>query len=415
MNTRFQNALTLLKKHNQEHLLAFYGELSEKEQNALLLEIEQIDFALIENLLLQAETPFHEEDARYAPIAYTVKEGLSPLTQSAYTAAGEAVMKKGAYAVITMAGGQGTRLGHDGPKGTYRPGLPGNPSLFELQYEKIREKEKALSTVIPWYIMTSRENHAATVAFFEENNYFGAEKENISFFIQRMLPMLQQNGKIILESKSAVKLGADGHGGLVRAMVESGALASMQKRGIQWVYIGAIDNILSQCADPLLVGFAKDKNAKIACKSLVKCSPEEKVGVFCYKNGAPYVVEYIDITPEMANAVNENGDYLYGDAHILCNLFSIEALESLENTDLPYHTALKKTAFVNESGEIVTPDKPNAYKFESFIFDAFLRFENLSVLRVRREEEFAPIKNKDGIDSPATARGLYTAWKNSRS
>ena len=309
-----------------------------------------------------------------------------------------------------MAGGQGTRLGHNGPKGTYDIGLDSHKSLFELLADSLKESGKKYGVVIPWFIMTSRENNEETVNFFEKNKYFGYQKDkNIFFFIQGELPMVDTEGKILIGEDGLIKQAADGHGGIYESLVKSGMTEKMRQLDIEWVFIGGVDNCLVKMVDPVLMGLAIDKGVTVACKSIVKANPHEKVGVFCKRNGKPSVIEYSEITDEMAEATDENGELLYGESHILCNLFSIDAIERMGVTPLPYHSAFKKAKYIDENGNLVVPDSPNAYKFEAFLFDAFGEVDDMAILRVKREEEFAPVKNSDdaGVDCPSTARKLY--------
>lgn len=190
-------------------------------------------------------------------------------------------------------------------------------------------------------------------------------------------------------------------------MRKNGIIYDMKEKGIEWVFIGGVDNVLVKMVDPILTGIASKNNTLMAGKSLVKANPQEKVGVFCKKNGKPSVIEYTEISKEMAEAVDENGELLYGESHILCNQFHVKILEQLSNNKLPYHVAFKKASYVNEKGELITPEEPNAYKFEAFLFDTFSLVPEMTILRVKREEEFAPVKNATGVDSPETARQLY--------
>ena len=309
-----------------------------------------------------------------------------------------------------MAGGQGTRLGHNGPKGTYDIGLDSHKSLFELLADNLKEEGKKYEVIIPWFIMTSRENNKETVEFFEKNKYFGYQKnKNIFFFEQGELPMMDTEGKILIGEDGLIKLAADGHGGIYESLVKTKMTNKMRELGVEWVFIGGVDNCLVKMVDPVLMGIAIDKNVTVACKSVVKANPHEKVGVFCKKNGKPNVIEYSEITDEMAEATDENGELLYGESHILCNLFSIDAIERMGAEPLPYHVAYKKAKYIDKDGNLVVPDSPNAYKFEAFLFDAFGEVDDMAVLRVKREEEFAPVKNSDdaGVDCPKTARELY--------
>ena len=266
--------------------------------------------------------------------------------------------------------------------------------------------------IIPWYIMTSIDNHDAILNFFEDNQYFGYPKDAIILFRQSALPMISDcDGKILLESKGRIKMGSDGNGAIFHSMRDTGVFDDMKARGIKWFCTCNVDNVLVKCADPKFLGFAITKNAQCVSKSLIKNSPAERVGVFCYKDGKPGVVEYSELSKEMAEMVNAKGEFVYGDAHISATIFSIDIAKEEAAMDLPYHTAHKKSAYVDASGELVNPSAPNAYKFEAFIFDAFAIFDRFFVYRIKREDEFAPVKNKEGDDSPQTARELYLNYQ----
>ena len=371
--------------------------------------VSEIDLELVTKLYKMAASGAREEqEGRFDPIPVTDASKLDEKTRAKYIRTGEKLIRNGEFAAVTMAGGQGTRLGHNGPKGTFDIGVR-ERSLFEIQAKRLlrRAAISGKGRQIPWYIMTSTENDPATRRFFEDNDYFGYDPKNVKFFTQFMLPMVDFSGKIVRSAPFHVKLGADGHGGIFRAMHAKGIVADMRARGIKYAFVGGIDNVLVKLCDPLFIGFAYENGYKCAGKSLIKRDPYEKAGVFCLKNGKPYVVEYTEISDEMAEAVDTNGEFVYGDAHILCNIFSIDALEAAGSEGLPYHVAVKKTDYVDENGEIMHPEKPNAYKFEAFIFDAFCRYDSMGILRVKREDEFAPVKNREGEDSPATAKALY--------
>ena len=301
-------------------------------------------------------------------------------------------------------------FGHSGPKGTYDIGLDSHKSLFELLCDGLKEEGKKYGVTIPWFIMTSKENNKETEEFFKEHKYFGYEKDkNLFFFIQGELPMMDTEGKILIGEDGLIKLAADGHGGIYESLVKTGMTKKMKEMGVKWVFIGGVDNCLVKMVDPVLMGIAIDKGVTVACKSVVKANPSEKVGVFCKRNGKPNVIEYTEITDEMAEARDKNGELLYGESHILCNLFSVEAVERMGREPLPYHVAYKKAKYIDKDGKLVEPSSPNAYKFEAFLFDAFSEVDDMAVLRVKREEEFAPVKNSDeaGVDCPKTARELY--------
>ena len=409
MDNTLEEAKAILKKYNQEHLLNGYEKLEEKKQKQLLNQIMNIDFELIKSLYDNTKKENSTNDDKIEPMEYLDKYKLNDKYKY-YENIGKQAIKEGKLAAVTMAGGQGTRLGHTGPKGTYDIGLDSHKSLFELLCDYLKEEGKKYGVTIPWFIMTSRENNKETLEFFEKNKFFGYQKDkNIFFFIQGELPMIDTEGKILIGEDGLIKQAADGHGGIYESLVKNGMTEKMKQLGIEWVFIGGVDNCLVKMVDPVLMGIAIDKEVTVACKSIVKANPHEKVGVFCKRNGKPGVIEYSEITDEMAEAVDENGELLYGESHILCNLFNIKAVERMGTTPLPYHSAYKKAKFIDKDGNLVVPDSPNAYKFEAFLFDAFGEVDDMAILRVKREEEFAPVKNADsaGVDCPSTARKLY--------
>lgn len=397
-----------LKKYGQEHLLNFYDTLDEKKQKRLVEQIEGIDFDLINSLYSKTKNGVNIEYSNITPINFIDKYKLNDKYKY-YEEIGKKAIKAGKLACVTMAGGQGTRLGHKGPKGTFDIGLDSHKSLFELLCDYLKTESKKYEVQIPWFIMTSRENKDDTVKFFKDNKYFGYEK-NIYFFTQGELPMIDTEGKILIGEDGLIKEAADGHGGVYESLLKTGMTNKMKELGIEWVFIGGVDNCLVKMVDPILMGIAIDKGVTAAGKSVVKANPHEKVGAFCKKNGKPSVVEYTEITDEMAEAKDENGELLYGESHILCNLFSISAIERMGSEPLPYHSAFKKATYIDKDGNKIVPDSPNAFKFEAFLFDAFSEVDDMAVLRVKREEEFAPVKNASGVDSPETARSLYNKF-----
>ena len=396
-----------LKKYSQEHLLIEYERLDETKQKQLLDQIKGIDFGLINSLYNNTRKEFNEKDSQITPIEYLDKNKLNGYYKS-FQETGESAIRAGKLAAVTMAGGQGTRLGHKGPKGTFDIGLESHKSLFELLSDSLKEQGKKYDVIIPWFIMTSEENNDDTVDFFDKNRFFGYEKDkNIFFFKQGELPMVDTEGKILIGENGLIKEAADGHGGIYEALVKNGMTKKMRELGVEWLFIGGVDNCLVKMVDPLLMGIAIQKKVTAAGKSVVKANPQEKVGVFCKKNGKPSVVEYTEIPKEMAEATDDRGELIYGESHILCNLFNIDAVERMGSKPLPYHSAFKKATYIDKDGNKVVPDGPNAYKFEAFLFDAFGELDDMAILRVNREEEFAPVKNAAGVDSPETARELY--------
>ena len=407
MEEKLEKVKGILKKYNQENLLVCYEKLGTDKQEKLLDQILAIDFEQMNDLYANINKEPEEKNNKIEPIEGIIKEKLSKEEYRKYEEIGITQIKEGKLAVVTMAGGQGTRLGHNGPKGTFDLGLESHKSIFEILCDTLKRAQKEYGIYVYWYIMTSNENNKATVDFFETNNYFGYPKEKISFFKQGELPMMSTDGKILIGEDGLVKLAADGHGGIFYSMRREGVIEDMKTKGIEWVFIGGVDNVLVNMVDPITVGIAIDKNVKALGRSLVKAYPKEKVGVFCKKNGKPSVIEYTEISDEMAEAVNEKGDLIYGESHILVNMFSLSAIEEMSKDKLPYHVAFKKAKYIDANGNLVTSDKPNAYKFEAFIFDAFEYLNDMAIVRVKREDEFAPVKNAEGVDSPETARELY--------
>ncbi len=396
-----------LKKYSQEHLLNGYEKLDGVKQKQLLDQIEHTDFELINSLYNNTKKELQPSDNSISPIEFLDKEKLNGYYKG-FQETGEKAIRDGKLAAVTMAGGQGTRLGHKGPKGTFDIGLDTHKSLFELLSDSLKEQGKKYDVTIPWFIMTSEENNKETIEFFEKNRCFGYEEgKNLFFFKQGELPMVDTEGKILIGEDGLIKEAADGHGGIYEALVKNGMTKKMRELGVEWLFIGGVDNCLVKMVDPLLMGIAIQKQVTAAGKSVVKANPKENVGVFCKKNGKPSVVEYTEIPEEMAQARDERGELIYGESHILCNLFNINAVERMGTKPLPYHSAFKKATYIDKNGNKVVPDGPNAYKFEAFLFDAFGELDDMAILRVKREEEFAPVKNATGVDSPETARELY--------
>lgn len=303
---------------------------------------------------------------------------------------------------------KGLDFGHNGPKGTFKLDVYGKGKyLFEILAENLKEANKKYEVIIPWYIMTSKENHDETVAFLEKNNYFGYDKKSVIIFTQSELPLIDIDGKLLISKENKIKEASDGNGGTYSSLRRSGCLADMKEKGIKWVFIGGVDNALLKMVDVTLLGMTIKKGVQIASKSVVKANPHEKVGVFCKMNGHPKVIEYAELPEKMAEEIDENGELKYGESNIMCHLFTIEALEKVSKETLMYHSAFKKNSYMDENGKEIIPEKPNCYKFESFIFDAFEFFDDIAILRGKREDDFAPVKNKEGVDSPKTAKELY--------
>ena len=411
MDTEPHDIMQILKEFNQEYVLSFWNDLTDEEKNILANQVRSIDFAKMNMLYYNSTLDDSISYDRISPIPYIDRLNLTKDELKHYSDIGNSVINSGKLAIITLAGGQGTRLGHTGPKGTFKLDVYGKGKyLFEILAENLKEANKKYNTIIPWYIMTSRENNDQTQEFLEKNNYFGYDKKSVMLFEQGELPLVDTNGKMLIGKNMKVREASDGNGGVFASLRKTGMLSDMKERGVKWVFIGGVDNALLKMADVTLLGMAIDKNVQIASKSVVKANPHERVGVFCKMNEHPKVIEYSELPEKMAEEVDNNGELRFGESHIMCNLFTIDAIEKISKEPLIYHSAFKKNSYIDVNGKEVIPTEPNSYKFEAFIFDSFELFDDIAILRGKREDDFAPVKNKEGVDSPKTAKELYEKY-----
>ena len=389
--TELENIKTKLKKHNQDKIIIEVEKMDNQYQEKIIKQINAIDFEEVEKLYNLTKQDHVVKNGKIEPINYIDLEKISKEEKENSKKIGEKIIKDNQYAVVTMAGGQGTRLGWKGPKGTYKLNIGERGKyIFEIITENLKKSKKIYGILPYWYIMTSKQNYDETVSFLEENDFFGYEKEKVGFFEQGELPMLTEEGKILIENNK-IKTGSNGNGGVYLAMKEQNIIDDMKSKNVKWVYICGVDNIMVNPIDPIFIGETILNNMQIASKSVAKAYPEEKVGVFCKRDNKPSTVEYIELSEEMRNKRDNNGELVYGEANIISHLLNIEAIEKITNYKLQYHIAKKN----------------GLYKFETFIFDAFEHFDDMLVMRVKREDEFAPIKNKEGVDSPETAKEIY--------
>ena len=411
---REKEAIDKLKEYGQNHIVNILEKLDETKKQELIEQINKIDFHQMMELYQNTKKEIEFKESKIEPVPYLDKAKLTKEQREEFDKLGEEVVKNNQYAVVTMAGGQGTRLGHTGPKGTFKLDVYGKGKyLFEILADNLQEANKKYGVVINWYIMTSKENNADTVEFLEKNNYFGYDKNKVTIFKQSELPLVDTEGKFLVNKEYKIKEASDGNGGTYSSLRASGCLADMKEKGIKWVFIGSVDNALLKMIDVTLLGMAVKKGVQIASKSVAKANPQERVGVFCKMNNHPKVIEYTELPEKMAEEVDSDGELKFGESHIMCNLYTIDAIEKISKEPLIYHTAFKKNSYIDENGKEVIPTEPNSYKFESFIFDAFELFDDIAILRGKREDDFAPVKNKEGVDSPKTAKELYEKyWQN---
>jgi UDP-N-acetylglucosamine/UDP-N-acetylgalactosamine diphosphorylase len=407
-NAKLKQAREAAARFDQEHLFSHYEGLTPSEQDILVDQISSVDFAQLAGLHRDlVKNPADAADREtIEPLRATPWDAYPISERAAMSNLGMRALREGKVAAFLVAGGQGTRLGHNGPKGVFDIGLPSRKSLFQLQAERILRLSRQAGKTIPWYIMTSEDNHAETTSYFKERRFFGLAERDVFFFKQGEMPVVDADGKVLLASKGRLSMGPNGNGGCFLALAKSGALEDMKKRGIEQVFFYSVDNALVRVCDPHFVGFAMAQGKPAASKAVIKVQPEEKVGVLCLRNGKPSVLEYSEMTEEMIYSKTADGRYLYDSANIAMHLFTRAFLEKHAGASLPFHVAHKKIAHVDAAGNAVTPSVPNAYKFELFMFDLFPMAGEMAGLLVSREEEFAPVKNKDGVDSPASARAL---------
>lgn len=404
---KYRSVVKLLKKYNQEQVLAFYNTLPKEEKELLLDQVLNIDFEKLISLYNEFQKDVSYTDAVITPLEHVEETKLSSYIKSKYIKKGEEIIENGGFAVITLAGGQGTRLGLSLPKGFFEVETNPKKSLFQIQCETLQMANIKYNTVIHWYIMTSPDNDSITKVYFEDKKYFGYGKENVTFFKQDTLPVLDFNSKLILDKAYKVKEVSNGNGDVFSSLQRYGLIEDMEKKGIKYVFIGGIDNILLKTVDPLFIGLCDIGNCKVASKTITKNENEKDEWVFARRDGKPSIVSSKRITKEMEDKKDENGKYLYKEINILAHLFSIDSLKLCANIDLPYHLAEKKNDYLNDEGVKIMPKSPNTYKYEQFIFDVFPYFDNILLLSVKREREFAPIKSFTGIHTPERALELY--------
>lgn len=404
-------AQTLLKANGQEHVLAFWDTLDAAAQERLLAQIATLDFAAIgrmQAMLKEAGTPAAAAGA-FEPAPVEEPEGDA---LAAYVAKGEELLRGGKVAVLLVAGGQGSRLGYEGPKGAYPIGPVTDRPLFWFHARKILGLDLTYGTHVPFYIMTSETNDAATRAHFEENDYFGLPREDVFFFVQGMWPALDPEGKIILDRPDHIFMSPDGHGGTLAALERSGALADMGRRGIEQVFFFQVDNPMVAIADPSFVGLHAAKGADMTLKVCKKRDGHEGMGVVVIRDGHYAMVEYSELSDEQMERTMPDGSLWLAYGSPAIHMFSYAFLKAEAERAMPLHLAHKKIAHVDAAGNVVKPEKPNGYKFEKFIFDVIPNAKTLLTLAFDRTQEFSPVKNAEGNDSPATTkRDLQAKWR----
>lgn len=396
----------------QGHVFAHFAGLAPEAQARLLAEAAEIDLAevahLTATLLRQGAGGTDLSDLIPAPYERRPENGGSAVDWQAAKLAGEAALRAGRVAAFTVAGGQGTRLGYDGPKGTFPVTPLKAKPLFQVFAEKILAAGRRYGRPLHWFIMTSHQNHAATEAFFAAHGHFGLEPGRVHFFRQGRMPAVDFNGRIMLETPGSIALSPDGHGGSLRALARSGALDLMQREGIDTLSYFQVDNPLVRCIDPTFIGWHVQRGSEMSSKMVPKAYAGEKVGHFCVQRGRLVVVEYSDLPAAVQQEKDETGAlrYLAGSIaiHILDREFIRRMASGGEGVALPFHRADKKIPTIDAAGAAVKPEKANGVKFEMFVFDALPFARQPVVIETRRADDFSPVKNADGLDSPQTCR-----------
>ena len=399
-------AFRTLSEYGQEHLMAHYDELDESEQKDLLDQIGIIDFSVLDNL--DAEKNSNSVRGLFEPLGAVTIDDIASNSAS-YEKTGIEAIKSGKVAAVLLAGGQGTRLGFDKPKGMFNIGVDKELYIFQCLINNMLDVVKLAGAWIPLYIMTSEKNHNETTAFFAEKNYFGYDPGYIRFFIQDMAPSVDFNGKIMMESRSRISVSPNGNGGWFSSLVRAGLLDEIKEKGVEWINVFAVDNVLQRIADPGFIGAVIESGMQSGSKVVSKAFPEERVGVLCLEDGMPSIVEYYEMTEEMRTLRNEKGELAYKYGVILNYLFNVEKLEEICDRKLPIHVVEKKIPYMAENGELIKPETPNGHKFETLVLDMVHMQDSCLAYEVVREKEFAPVKNATGTDSVESARELLKA------
>ena len=382
---------------NQKYLSTLIGKEIPKK---LEKQLDEMDWSYLD-LIHQKE----QKRGTFAPLgAMEIPEIEEKKT--GFTKVGMDAIKNTKVGAVLLAGGQGTRLGFDKAKGMYNIGVTKELYIFEQLIANLKKVTTAANAWVPLYIMTSDKNDEQTRAFFEEHAYFGYDPAYIRFFVQEMVPAVDFEGNVLMESDDSLAMSPNGNGGWFKSLVKAGLDRDLEEKGVEWLNVFAVDNVLQQIADPVFVGATIASGCVSGAKVVRKTNPYERVGALCLEDGKPSIVEYYELTPEMAEAVNENGSLLYGFGVILNYLFRLDKLLEIESKQLPLHIVEKKVPYLDENGVLQKPETPNAYKFETLILDMIYMMDNCLSFEVVREKEFAPVKNATGVDSVESAREL---------
>lgn len=391
-----------LEEIGQSQLLKFEDEITPEEKEKLYKQIESIDFG-ITKALDDLGNPIKK--GKISPLEALDLKAISS-RKGDYSEAGVKAIKEGKVGAVLLAGGMGTRLGSNDPKGMYNIGLTKPLYIFECLINNLTDVVKETDTYIYLYVMTSDLNYESTTEFFREHDYFGYPADHILFFKQEMAPCCDYNGNILLEKKYKVAVSPNGNGGWFLSMMKAGILNHVHEHGIELLNVFSVDNVLQRICDPVFVGATLLEGQTVGAKVVRKNDPDEKVGVMCLEDGRPSIIEYYDLTDKLRDQVNDKGERVYNFGVILNYLFHVDELEKIVNESLPYHVVEKKIPCLDRDGNEVKPENPNGYKFEQLVLDMIHLAKSCLPFEVDREREFAPVKNRTGVDSVETARTL---------
>lgn len=398
----YQEAYDKLEKYGQLHVLRYYEDLSGYEKEALLAQIENTDFEVLKQCEHKAEL---NPRGKITPIEVMQLAEIDEKREE-YTKIGLDAIRAGKVGAVLLAGGMGTRLGSDEPKGVYNIGLTKDVFIFQRLIENLMDVVRQADAWIPLYVMTSDKNHNTTTEFFREKEYFGYNPDYVTFFMQDMAPASDYNGKVYMEEKYKMSTSPNGNGGWFLSMMKWGVVDKIKAAGVEWLNVFAVDNVLQRIADPCFVGATIATDSAVGAKVVRKNAPDEKVGAMCLEDGRPSIVEYYEMTQELMDAKDAKGEPAYNFGVILNYLFREKDLEEIAAKKLPLHIVEKKIPYLDEDGRAVKPESPNGYKFEQLVLDMIHELDSCLPYEVVRNYEFAPIKNKTGIDSVESAREL---------
>ena len=398
----YEKIFKTASEHGQEHLFRYYNDLSEAEKEKLLSQAESVDYSIFEALNKERVS---ESRGHIEPLAAVEIDDIEK-NKTEYEKTGLEAIRNVKAGAVLLAGGQGTRLGFDKPKGMFNIGITKEIYIFEMLIRNIMDVVNKAGCYIPLYIMTSDKNNEDTVNFFEQHNYFGYPKDMIKFFIQDMACSVDYNGKIYMENKYTLSLSPNGNGGWFGSMKKSGILDDVHSKGIEWLNVFSVDNVLQRICDPVFLGAVIASGFVSGSKVVRKAAPDERVGVLCLEDKKPSIVEYYEMTDDMVNLRKENGELAYNFGVTLNYLFRVDKLEEIMNNNMPVHIVEKKIPYMDNNGNFINPEKPNGYKFETLVLDMIHLLDNCLPVEIVREREFAPVKNAAGVDSVETAREL---------